>query len=93
MDSLLENMRVYRPGARREDFLFLNARAGNLLRSGIVRDVLGKSAKRARSRKVSHRPAPTCALCSLDVRRPRLVRTGARSGDYPAAPREAATPI
>ena len=39
MDSLLENMRVYWSGARREDLLFLNARAGNLLRSGIVRDV------------------------------------------------------
>ncbi len=47
MDVLLEHLRVYRPGAGREDFLFLNARDGNLLRSGFVRDVLGKSAKRA----------------------------------------------
>jgi integrase len=47
MDVLLEHLRVYRPGVGREDFLFLNARDGNLLRSGFVSDVLGKSAKRA----------------------------------------------
>jgi integrase len=39
MDVLLDHLRVYRPGAGREDFLFLYARDGNLLRSGFVRDV------------------------------------------------------
>ncbi len=47
MDALLEHLRVYRSRAGREDFLFFNARDGNLLRSEFVRDVLGKSAKRA----------------------------------------------
>jgi len=47
MDALLEHLRVYRPGAAREDFLFVNNRDGHILRSGFARDVLATSVKRA----------------------------------------------
>ncbi|MGH8893372.1 MAG: tyrosine-type recombinase/integrase [Actinomycetes bacterium] len=47
MDALLEHLRVYRPGATRNDFLFVNNKGGHILRSGFARDVLAKSVKRA----------------------------------------------
>lgn len=46
-DALLEHLKDYRPGAAREDFLFVNNRDGHILRSGFARDVLAKSVKRA----------------------------------------------
>jgi integrase len=47
MDMLLEHIRVYRPHAAREDFLFLTRTNTHPLRSGFSRDVLAKAAKRA----------------------------------------------
>lgn len=47
MDALLDHLRVYRPDAAREDFLFVNTKGGHPLRSGFARDVLAKAAKRA----------------------------------------------
>lgn len=48
MNALVDHIRTYRPGAQREDFLFVsNNDDGHILRSSFARNVLAKSAKRA----------------------------------------------
>jgi hypothetical protein len=47
MDVLLEHLRVYRPDAEREGFLFVNNAGNHILRSTFARNVLAKSVKRA----------------------------------------------
>lgn len=48
MDALVDHIRTYRPGAGREDFLFVsNNDDGHILRSSFARNVLAKSVKRA----------------------------------------------
>jgi integrase len=47
MDALLEHLRVHRPEADREDFLFTNRSGGLIARSGFSRDVLKPALARA----------------------------------------------
>jgi integrase len=47
IDALVEHLRVFRPGAGREEFVFVNNRGGHILRGNFSRDALAPAVARA----------------------------------------------